>query len=198
MCTILRLRAPEPGHLWRALRAWSEINDVCENESFDGHRKCIVEHTFHLLLLPGIHQDEPHSRQPSDPTSSNHSPLSVYRAPPGVAPCVTIPGTSLQLPSPFHFKMHIMTRLAFNEQGRITHHRDFWDIKDVMGLVPGVSLMQWVGSRVMARGLSFAYHSLFNVLSPVPEQDVESAPHTLTPAASYSATVKNALGLEGI
>ncbi|KDQ29629.1 hypothetical protein PLEOSDRAFT_1029991, partial [Pleurotus ostreatus PC15] len=142
--------------LWRALRAWSEINDVCENESFeDGHRKCIVEHTFHVLLLPGIHRDELHSRRGSDSMSSNHSPLSVHRAPAGVGPCVSIPGTSVQIPSPFHFKMHIITRLAFNEQGRITHHRDFWDIKDVMGLVPGVSVVQWLGSRVMARGLSF-------------------------------------------
>ena len=47
-----------------------------------------------------------------------------------------------------------MTRLSFNEQGRITHHRDFWDVKDVLGLVPGVGLAQWISSRLVAQGLS--------------------------------------------
>ena len=53
-----------------------------------------------------------------------------------------------------------MTRLSFNEQGRIVHHRDFWDIKDLMGLCPGVSFMHWIMSRTTAMGLSYAYRLL--------------------------------------
>ena len=41
-----------------------------------------------------------------------------------------------------------------NEQGRITHHRDFWDVKDLLGLVPGVSLAQWVTTRIAGYSLS--------------------------------------------
>ena len=41
-----------------------------------------------------------------------------------------------------------------NEQGRITHHRDFWDVKDLLGLVPGVSLAQWVTTRITGYSLS--------------------------------------------
>ena len=48
-----------------------------------------------------------------------------------------------------------MSRLSFNEQGRITHHRDYWDVKDVIGLVPGVPLAQWVGTRLAGLGLSY-------------------------------------------
>ncbi|KAJ8507068.1 hypothetical protein ONZ45_g10529 [Pleurotus djamor] len=180
LCAIFRLKPPsQSDSTWRALRAWSEINDVCENESF------------------GLHS------QSSDPVAPGHSPTSSHRIhhPP---PSLTVPGTSLQLPSPFHFKLHIITRLAFNEQGRITHHRDFWDVKDVMGLVPGVSLVQWLGTRIAARSLTFTYHiasyampSLFEHPGTSPEVDIEGAP-ALTPAAAYSASVKNALGLEGI
>src|SRR6266566_4074266 len=60
-------------------RMWTEVDDVCENESFgesatgdtlsvssfgflnwslsDGHRRCIVEHTLNILLLPGLHAE---------------------------------------------------------------------------------------------------------------------------------------------
>jgi len=51
----------------------------------------------------------------------------------------------------------VHTRLSFNDSGRITHHQDIWDVKDVLGLVPGVSVAQWVGSRMMARGLASAF-----------------------------------------
>ncbi len=48
----------------------------------------------------------------------------------------------------------MLTRLSFNEQGRITRHRDIWDVRDVLGLIPGMRVAQWVGTRVAAQGLS--------------------------------------------
>ena len=58
-----------------------------------------------------------------------------------------------------------MTRLSFNEQGLITHHRDIWDVKDVLGLVPGISLAQWIGSRLAAQSLTLAARILSGVKS---------------------------------
>jgi len=84
---------------------------------------------------------------------------SLMRVPPfhiPISPALPIPGTSLTVPSPLHFKLRIITRLSFNEQGLVTHHRDIWDVKDVIGLVPGVSLAQWIGTRLAAVGLSYA------------------------------------------
>jgi len=72
-----------------------------------------------------------------------------------------IPRTSLSVPSPFHFTLHVNSKLSFNEQGRVIHHRDFWDLKDVIGLVPGMSLAQWIGTRVTARGLAYISRSWF-------------------------------------
>lgn len=51
----------------------------------------------------------------------------------------------------------VHTRLSFNDSGRITRHEDIWDVKDVVALVPGVSAMQWVGSRLAARSLSTGF-----------------------------------------
>ncbi|KAJ7462040.1 hypothetical protein FB451DRAFT_1043886 [Mycena latifolia] len=162
-CTLFRLQPPRAGFLARnlddplfqALRVWTEIGDLCENESFDGHRKTIVEHTLNILVLPGIHRDSHYRAQPSSDSLVTHSPSLTASSHPS-SPGLAIPGTSLTVPSPFHFKLHIITRLSFNEQGRITHHRDFWDVKDVMGLVPGVSLAQWIGTRLAAKSLTYA------------------------------------------
>ncbi|KAJ7098640.1 hypothetical protein B0H15DRAFT_772084 [Mycena belliarum] len=172
-CTLLRLQPPRPGFgapLFQALRVWTEIGDLCENESFDGHRKTIVEHTLHILVLPGLHRDShAHPRaHPSSAPSSHDSlvPSSLGLSAPTsapfhpTAPGLGIPGTSLTLPSPLHFTLPITTRLAFNEQGRITHHRDVWDVRDVAGLVPGVALAQWVATRVAAAGLAYAARAL--------------------------------------
>ncbi|KII94651.1 hypothetical protein PLICRDRAFT_127735, partial [Plicaturopsis crispa FD-325 SS-3] len=123
------LERPDEAASFQALRVWTEVGDISESESFDGHRRSVVEHTLNILLLPGIHSDR-------------HTLL--------------IPGTRIGVPSPLHLQLHIMTRLSFNEQGRITHHRDLWDVKDVLGLVPGVSLAQWITGRLAASGLSFA------------------------------------------
>ncbi|KAJ3891713.1 hypothetical protein GG344DRAFT_88109 [Lentinula edodes] len=155
--SFFRLQVPDYlSSPWiHALRAWTEIDDICETESFDGHRKTIVEHTLNVLVFPNIHTDSgtpaprfSHSTESAPPTPGSQIPPSHP-----IHPSLPIPGTSLTVPSPFHLKLRIITRFSFNEQGRITHHRDFWDVKDVMGLVPGVSLAQWIGTRLTARGL---------------------------------------------
>ncbi|KAF5392971.1 hypothetical protein D9757_001137 [Collybiopsis confluens] len=160
--SLFRLKVPEyMNSPWiHALRAWTEVDDINESESFDGHRKTIVEHTLNVLVFPDVHTDT------GAPVRFNRSTESFSSPPPTPAsqilpsramhPSLPIPGTSLTVPSPFHLKLRIITRFSFNEQGRITHHRDFWDVKDVMGLVPGVSLAQWIGTRIAARGLSYA------------------------------------------
>ena len=119
----------------------------------------VIEHTLHILLLPGIHHegylgrtalsvleemkgDENHLVPDPDP----HGPF--------FAPSLAVPGTSITLPSPFHLKLRIISKLSFNEQGLVTHHRDVWDVKAVVGLVPGVALMQWVGTRAAARAVA--------------------------------------------
>jgi hypothetical protein len=116
----------------------------------------MIEHTLNILFLPGIHQDSPHSDHLRSASS-----LSLATTPPHpMAPSLHLPLTSISIPSPLHLRLHIITRLSFNEQGRITHHRDFWDIKDVLGLVPGLGLAQWITSRMAARGLGLAGHLL--------------------------------------
>lgn len=101
----------------------------------------MVEHTLNVLFLPGIHREwnvQPHPS--SESLTSNSSSPPPPRQHHITAPSLPLFGTSLCIPSPFHYQLHIISRLSFNEQGLITHHRDFWDVKDVMGLVPGISL----------------------------------------------------------
>lgn len=178
---IAELDAPKPTSLLRNLcgwahssaerdswfqisRMWTEVDDVCENESFDGHRRCIVEHTLNILLFPGLHSEHylghMNAAQPYALTSEaqrkssirSHVSISSLSGP--SLPTLTVPGIGLPLPSPLHLKLHVFTRLSFNEQGRIIHHRDVWDLKDLVGLIPGGMLSQWVASRLAARVLS--------------------------------------------
>jgi hypothetical protein len=134
----------------------------------DGHRRCIVEHTLNILLLPGIHAErsswqmnaahtyaltsEAQRNSPSRPLHMSFSSLNGPHLP--SVPAVTVPGIGLALPSPLHLQLHVFTRLSFNEQGRIIHHRDVWDLKDIVGLFPGGLLSQWVTSRLVAQVLS--------------------------------------------
>ena len=37
----------------------------------------------------------------------------------------------------------------------MTYHRDIWDVKDFIGLLPGMTLAQWLGTRIAAVGLSY-------------------------------------------
>jgi len=165
---LFRLKQPEPtaagNDPWfQGLRVWTEIGEICESESFDGHRRSIVEHTVNVLFLPGLHSDRTrpgHSAASSSSLipdrSSAHLLLENQYLPRPSDPRISIPGTGLGVPSPFHLQLHILTRLSFNEQGRITHHRDIWDVKDVLGLVPGVSLAQWIAARLAAVSLTMA------------------------------------------
>ncbi|KAF8076768.1 hypothetical protein FPV67DRAFT_1559159 [Lyophyllum atratum] len=202
--TLFRLNLPhyarDADPLFHGLRIWTEMGDICESESFDGHRKTIVEHTLNILVLPGIHCKGHRIQGHAD---SLVSALSSPSTPPhhSASPALRVPGTSLSVPSPFHFRLHVITRLSFNEQGRVTHHRDFWDVKDVIGLVPGVSLAQWIGTRVAAIGLSYLCrlwtreksHSSLGEQTILPETpDLERGD---SPPAYITAT-RNALGLD--
>ncbi|GAW02444.1 hypothetical protein LENED_004100 [Lentinula edodes] len=203
--SFFRLQVPDYlSSPWiHALRAWTEIDDICETESFDGHRKTIVEHTLNVLVFPSIHSDSgtpaarfSHSTESAPPTPGSQIPSSHP-----IHPSLPIPGTSLTVPSPFHLKLRIITRFSFNEQGRITHHRDFWDVKDVMGLVPGVSLAQWIGTRLTARGLSYASRAWFKtsgVQASSTENDAEIRElengygPSSSPAADYAKSTQKA------
>ncbi|KAJ7639498.1 hypothetical protein FB45DRAFT_905795 [Roridomyces roridus] len=193
-CTLFRLHPPQTGFfarnidmpMFQALRVWTEIGDICENETFDGHRKTIVEHTLNILVLPGIHRDSHYRPTESSDSLVPRSPSSHLPHP--NAPGLPILGTSLTLPSPFHFKLHIITRLSFNEQGRITHHRDFWDVKDVMGLVPGVSLAQWIGTRLAAKSVTYAVSLWSSPRTPAQTtSELDNAELGLYPAAAVEA-----------
>lgn len=122
----------------------------------DGHHRTIVEHTLHVLFLPSLHKDSdmfPHSDDHSRQLSmASYFDPSVLGSTSYSQPKLSIAG--INLPSPMHFQLRVLTRLSMNEQGRITHHRDFWDVKDLLGLVPGVSLAQWVMTRIAGYSLS--------------------------------------------
>ncbi|KIL70331.1 hypothetical protein M378DRAFT_67556 [Amanita muscaria Koide BX008] len=184
--------------LFQALRVWNDIGDICDCEMFDGHRKTIVEHTLNILLLPGIHHDGFHRHPLDDATESLATATDSFglRLPPVprfALPSLPVPGTSLSVPSPLHFKIHILTSLSFNEQGYVTRHCDYWDLKDLMGLVPGVSLAQWIMSRLTATGLSYAARLLQRPKMP------SYATHVSDPSSLRLGTIHpNALGLEGI
>ncbi|KAK7696222.1 hypothetical protein QCA50_000875 [Cerrena zonata] len=188
---------------FRAIRVWSEINDVCESDSFDGHHKTIVEHTLNILLLPGLHSStfQPPtasaSEHPSAPSDVSVHPLSTASTDSSQH---TTLGLNVNIPSPFHLRLPIMTRLLFNDVGRITHHRDFWDAKDLLGLVPGMSLTQWITSRIFAqgvRGVVGIAKSLFSnrsaqITDPIrlPADEEEG----LSPAQEYARSVKAGIG----
>lgn len=146
-----------------------------------------------MLLLPGLHVDNnTHARfEPTEPRIPASSQIDQSHHP--TSPSLPVPGTSLSLPSPFHFRLHIITRLSFNEQGKVTHHRDFWDLKDVMGLVPGVSLFQWIGTRMAARALTSA--ARFWNRERDPDTDFHDVERAIPPAEAYAASTKQTLGL---
>ncbi|KIK99647.1 hypothetical protein PAXRUDRAFT_822493 [Paxillus rubicundulus Ve08.2h10] len=163
---ILRRRPPDNpdgGPWFRALRVWTEVDDIIETESFDGHKKSLVEHTVNILFFPDLHttyripkifllhQQPPSPSEPDSPQSSLALPAS---------PSLTIPGTRISLPSPLHFQLPVMTRLSFNEQGQITYHVDIWDVRDVLRLIPGVRVVQWFLGRAGAMGLSWISRKL--------------------------------------
>jgi len=192
--------------LFQALRVWNEIGDICECESFDGHRKTIVEHTLNILLLPGIHHDGLNRHQTNGSTDSLVNTVTGSPVPPiphFALPSLPVPGTSLSVPSPLHFRLRILTRLSFNEQGCVTHHRDFWDVKDLMGLVPGVSLVQWIMSRLTGAGLSYAARLLprrkpQSYTVRIPEDGRSVMASDISPSVRFGILPSNTLGLENM
>lgn len=149
-------------------KLWSEVGEVLESDVYDGHRRVVIEHTVYLLLLPDIFP--PDSAPPADSLALHTSASSIslsdtnFSGGPntnsggahpslgGAARMLTTLARQISLP--------VHTRLSFNDSGRITHHQDIWDVKDVLALIPGVGMMQWVGSRVLAHGLSVAFDTL--------------------------------------
>lgn len=100
----------------------------------------------------------------------------------------------LSVPSPFHLQLRIISKLTFNEQGRISAHRDFWDARDLVGLIPGATATQWVLTRLAARGLATASWFLSSRSS---RNQVEESQSQTTPRATDEDNL-NALGLLGV
>ncbi|TFK25981.1 hypothetical protein FA15DRAFT_667978 [Coprinopsis marcescibilis] len=207
LCTLFRLQSLEDmldNPLFQAIRVWTDVCDISESESFDGHRKAIVEHTLHILLLPGIHCEGPtsHSTNSSDLVSLPHTPTLPTPTPPFVIPSLPVPGTSLSVPSPLHSQLRIITRLSFNEQGLVTHHRDIWDVKDVIGLVPGMSLAQWIGTRLAATGLSYMSRFIPSYPTPRPPREKSftstAANSEPTPTSTQSQSSFNVMGIQQV
>jgi hypothetical protein len=122
----------------------------------DGTKRSVIEHNLHILLLPGLHI--PASSAPKRRASPSTSSLELTVQPSSSStlahPVLSLGG--LAVPSPFHIQLRIISKLTFNEQGRISAHRDFWDARDLIGLVPGATAAQWVLTRLAAKGLATA------------------------------------------
>lgn len=117
----------------------------------------IIEHTVNILVLPGLHSDGRAGAEHVQLDIDSSSVLSLSGAAGPPKPALAIPGLgSLPFSSPLHLKLHLISRLAFNEQGKIVYHRDVVDISDLLRLVPGVQVAQWVGTSMVAQGLSCA------------------------------------------
>ncbi len=86
----------------------------------DRSRKVYLEHKFHLLVLPGLH----------DQSSLRRSTLGGLRTSSHFRTSARLKWFSF-LPSPLHFRLRVTSRFTFNDAGRVTYHRDLWDIKDI-------------------------------------------------------------------
>jgi hypothetical protein len=125
----------------------------------DGHRRCIVEHAIHVLFLPGLHTSGESQTGSAAPSSRRASQLSTKTHSELEQPALSIPGTSLAIRSPLHIKLPVTTKLSFNDAGRITHHRDMWDAADLLALLPGAPLAQWLGTRLASQAISAAWRT---------------------------------------
>jgi len=137
---------------------------------------------------------------------ASHLDASVLASASYPHPKLSLAGISLS--SPMHFQLRVLTRLSMNEQGKITHHRDFWDVKDLLGLVPGVSLAQWMMTRITGFSLAFlgrvgmwAFGGSGGKAADQEERaDVENGPPTIgrvtrsnsvTSAAAYARNIRH-------
>ena len=136
----------------------------------------MVEHTLHVLVLPGLH---PHSQQPPGNTRTTADGLTHSESSISLRDCVTTttpssirnrhPDISLWPPSPLHLILPMITRLSFNEAGKITHHRDFWDVK----VSPCGDVHTTFGSRV----LRVLHLDGIGLARPRPRHDVRPVGH---------------------
>ncbi|PVG03497.1 hypothetical protein CPB86DRAFT_869424 [Serendipita vermifera] len=216
---------------FEAIKCWSEIGDIiAESEGWDGTKRTVVEHTLHILLLPNLHVPSSSTTKPAlSRSSSNHDLVMqphhgstsslhhqyahhYHNLHHHTHPLLSVRG--FKLPSPFHLQLRIITKLTFNEQGRITAHRDFWDIRDLTGMIPGARAAQWVLTRLAARGLATASWFLGRSAAPSSTDSTDSNPnvdaaeteHTPWRSGASSAgggraghdDVLNTLGLLGV
>lgn len=113
----------------------------------------MVDHVVHILFLPGLHKMRTRQR---DKWASTSSLESMHHGGSGRSLHPTLPlFPSLFEGSPLHLEVRVLSRLSFNESGRVAHHRDFVDIKELLSLIPGFATIQWLGSRTSARVLSW-------------------------------------------
>ncbi|KAF9519054.1 hypothetical protein BS47DRAFT_1388473 [Hydnum rufescens UP504] len=151
---------------WLTLgKVWSEVGEVCESDLYDGHRKVVIEHTVYLLFLPDLFSPDGDTRQDIVPFSNlSGSPYSLDSAAGSTFP--TLPKSRPTFGSAARVLMALArqvslpvhTRLSFNDSGRIVHHQDIWDVKDVLALlIPGISVAQWISSRLLARSLASVF-----------------------------------------
>ncbi|KZW04144.1 hypothetical protein EXIGLDRAFT_758444 [Exidia glandulosa HHB12029] len=205
MLATLFGKRSEAGEPWfQASRVWSELGDICESESFDDNRISIIEHTIHIVLLPQLHTmatpgADPHP--PPSPTldvmSTASLPSSLFAAAQQPAqPVLSLAGGRVQLPSPLHFKLRVTTRLSFNEAGRITRHRDIWDVRDFIALAPGMGTVQAVTTRLAGFALSAAAWALGHETRSGDARPVRAS--LPDPASSKQARDANLLGLNGV
>ncbi|KAI0776180.1 hypothetical protein BD413DRAFT_602652 [Trametes elegans] len=199
--TLSQLNVPKPGAVLRALfripadsgwgdawfrglSMWNEVNNISECDTFDGHKRTMVEHTLHILILPGLHTISYASPNSATDSPTSDSMMSLRPADQTTPRSLHFqhPDISLSPPSPFHLKLPIITRLSFNDAGKITHHRDFWDVKDLLGLLPGMTLVQWVSTRLAAQGIRGVVR-VGRALFRAPPSDVESGVPRETGAA---------------
>ncbi|EPT06156.1 hypothetical protein FOMPIDRAFT_1106804, partial [Fomitopsis schrenkii] len=142
---------------FKAMSMSNEVTDVSESESYDGHQTIIVEHILHIDILPGLlaRRSGPSHYSHPLPSTTTDLLLSLPHPPLHRQPSYVSRGPMTQAPAPsiLHLSLPIITRLSFNDAGKITHHRDFWDVKDLLNLIPGMSLAQWITTRMIAQGI---------------------------------------------
>jgi hypothetical protein len=182
---------------------------------------------MHILLLPNLHVPGSsttksvlsRSNSGLDVVSQHHGstsslhhqqhPHHYYHSPHQQShPLLSIRG--FRLPSPFHLQLRIITKLTFNEQGRVTAHRDFWDVRDLTGMIPGARMAQWVLTRLAAHGLATASWFFGKSTAPSSAGNVEPSNNTGSAETEHAPwrsgassrigqeDVLNTLGLVGI
>jgi len=157
-----------------------------------------MEHIVHFLLLPDIHSSTPH------PTDNSADSLDIHNTD---EPHIKFLGAELR--SPLHFTLRVLTLLSFNDSGKITSHRDIWDIKEVIkAIVPLARPTLWITSRLGGHGLAAFSRAAFWLLGRRGASETHEIHPSDTSIISLSLTgdgvttdedeMRNALGLLGI